>query len=275
MIESISHKAIALLAVLLLASSPAWSQTVRGDFNMDGDINISDAVTLINYLLNDSFGGMPPESRDTITVNGVSFVMVHVDGGVYSRGMFSEGTEVGSFSIGQTEVTQELWQAVMGSLPVVLSIEPKQPMDYTSAVMCEEFIDALNALTGMQFRLPTEIEWQYAACGGTRTLGGIYAGSNDIDQVAWYKSNAPGSSQLRSMPVAGKAPNELGLYDMSGNVSEWCADCVWTDPKPYYRALRGGNVQSAAVNCQVMKTATEVPVDGAAKQVLAGFRLAL
>lgn len=204
----------------------------RGDVSRDGNTNIADVAVLIDYLLS----GVWPEEyeveTDTITVNGVSFVMVRVIGGMFTMGATSEqGSNaqnnekpahkvlLSTFSIGQTEVTQALWKAVMGTNPSN-NIGDNLPVEHIRRSECISFIKKLNSLTGLNFRLPTEAEWEFAARGGKLSKGYIYSGSNDVDDVAWYKDNAGGTTH----EVGTKAPNELGLYDMSGNVSEWCQD---------------------------------------------------
>ena len=121
--------------------------------------------------------------------------------------------------IGKTEVTQELWEAVMGSNPSEFN-GSNLPVENVSWEDCQTFIRKLNALTGKNFRLPTEAEWEYAARGGNNSRGYKYSGSNTVSNVAWYKDNSSSTTH----PVATKAPNELGIYDMSGNVEEWCND---------------------------------------------------
>ncbi len=159
--------------------------------------------------------------------------MVAVQGGTFTMGATAEqGSDahdsekpahqvtLSSFSIGQTEVTQALWQAVMGSNPSQFTGDLQRPVEYVSWNDCQTFISKLNQMTGKDFRLPTEAEWEYAARGGNRSQGYKYAGSNTLGDVAWYASNRGSTTH----PVATKAPNELGLYDMSGNVYEWCQD---------------------------------------------------
>ena len=123
---------------------------------------------------------------------------------------------VGDFSIGTTEVTVDLWNAVMGTS----GSGSQLPVTRVSTSQIEAFILRLNEITGLNFRLPTEEEWEYAARGGQKTHNYKYAGSNNLDDVAWYKGNSSG----RAHTVAQKLPNELGLYDMSGNVFEITAE---------------------------------------------------
>ncbi|MGM9868694.1 MAG: SUMF1/EgtB/PvdO family nonheme iron enzyme [Sodaliphilus sp.] len=199
------------------------------------------------------------DEHPTFTVNGVSFDMIAVEGGTFTMGATEEqGTDastdenpahkvtLSSYLIGKTEVTQELWQAVMDSNPSNFS-GTNLPVEMVSWEDCKEFIRKLNSLTGKNFRLPTEAEWEYAARGGNKSQGYKYSGSNTIDDVAWYVSN----SDSKTHPVGTKAPNELGIYDMSGNVHEWCSDWYGsysnsdqtnpTGPQSgSHRVLRGG-----------------------------------
>ena len=197
--------------------------------------------------------------KKTYTVNGVSFNMVQVDGGTFTMGGTAEQEKpynnekpthqvtLSSYLIGETEVTQELWQAVMGSNPSEFPGN-KRPVEKVSWYDCQEFIKKLNQQTGARFRLPTEAEWEFAARGGNRSNHTQYAGSRDIGAVAWYGDNSGSSTH----DVATKKPNELGLYDMSGNVWEWCNDWYGsfsstsqTNPKGpssgSNRMLRGGS----------------------------------
>ncbi len=205
-------------------------------------------------------------------VNGVKFTMVPVEGGTFTMGATAEqGSEaldwekpahqvtLSSFMIGQTEVTQELWEAVMGNSTSRYT-GPKHPVDNASWDDCQEFIRKLNQLTGRQFRLPTEAEWEYAARGGSKSRGYKYSGSNSIDDVAWFGGFGAGGTGTHD--VATKQPNELGIYDMSGNVSESCQDWfgnytedAQVDPtgpaSAVVRIMRGGSWDASARFCRV------------------------
>ena len=172
------------------------------------------------------------EENQIITVNGVSFKMIHVDGGTFTMGATSEQGNDGyvdekpshrvtlsSYYIGETEVTQALWQAVMGSNPSYFKGN-NHPVEEVSWDDCQTFIRKLNGITGKSFRLPTEAEWEFAARGGNKSNGYKYSGSSTVDRVAWYDGNSGGMTH----DVKTKAANELGIYDMSGNVYEWCQD---------------------------------------------------
>ncbi len=206
----------------------------------------------------------------TFTVNGVQFTMVEVGGGTFTMGATSEqGSDawdeekpahevtLSDYYIGQTEVTQALWEAVMGSNPSD-SKGDNLPVEQVSWDDCQVFIQKLNQLTGKQFRLPTEAEWEYAARGGRKSRGYKYAGGNNIDSVAW----CDGNSGNETHPVATKQANELGIYDMSGNVLEWCSDWCGdytsssqSDPQGSssgsFRVIRGGCYYNFARNCRV------------------------
>lgn len=164
---------------------------------------------------------------ETITVNGVTFKMILVNGGTFQMGSNNgfdnekpvHSVTLSDYYIGQTEVTQELWEAVMGKNPSKFKGD-RRPVEQVSWHDCRKFIRKLNSLTGKHFRLPTEAEWEFAARGGNRSKGYEYSSSNNIDAVGWHQENSRGQTHI----VATKRPNELGLYDMSGNVWEWCQD---------------------------------------------------
>ncbi len=240
-------------------------------------------------------------SEVTYTVNGVSFTMVPVLGGTFTMGatdeQSSEATDyekpphlvtLSSFNIGQTEVTQALWQAVMGSNPSMYMGDLQRPVERVSWDDCQEFITRLNALTGLNFRLPTEAEWEYAARGGAMTQHYKYAGSNNLSEVAWWgygndDSSPAGNSAFTTHPVGSKNPNELNLYDMSGNVMEWCYDwlglytsAALVNPTGIdtgtSRVSRGGAWGNAATNCRVSYRLGNLPNN---RNPALGLRLAL
>ncbi len=211
---------------------------------------LSDKEKLQGNNITFKIRAVPLSSNQTFTVNGVSFTMVFVEGGTFTMGATSEQGDdayeheypthrvtLSDYYIGETEVTQALWQAVMGSNPSYFKGD-NLPVEQVSYDDVKTFITKLNQKTGKTFRLPTEAEWEYAARGGKKSKGYKYAGSNNIDDVAWYYENS-GNKRLnddtwnvdkvdnnhcRTHPVKTKRPNELGIYDMSGNVWEWCSD---------------------------------------------------
>ena len=185
----------------------------------------------------------------------------------YSDEKPTHSVTVSDFYIGKYEVTQAQWKAVMGSNPSEFKGD-NLPVENVSWNDIQEFIQKLNAQTGKKFRLPTEAEWEYAARGGNQSKGYKYSGSNSIGDVAWYYDN----SSSKTHPVGQKSPNELGIYDMTGNVYEWCQD--WYDSSAYSsssqtnptgpnsgsnRVLRGGGWGSAAGGCRVSRRGYSYP----------------
>lgn len=216
------------------------------------------------------------DTTAVITVDGSVFTMILVDGGSFEMGATAEqGQEdpdeneypvhtvnLSPYYICQTEVTQELWITVMGNNPSLIRGDFTLPVDCVKWDMCQEFIQALNEILDYQLdiRMPTEAEWEFAARGGNRSRGFKYSGSNNIDEVAWYYSN----SREKTHPVASKKPNELGIYDMSGNLWEWCQD--WTGPyqpteqfnptgppEGTHRIMRGGSWTYDQSFCRVSR----------------------
>lgn len=214
--------------------------------------------------------------------------MVLVEGGTFAMGkntfFYSDSNPqhhvtLSSFRICKFQVTQELWLAVMGTNPSAMQGDKTRPVENVSWIDCQEFIDKLNRITGMIFRLPTEAEWEFAARGGTHSYDYKYSGWNYDVVVAWNLSNSCGSTH----PVGTKKPNELGLYDMSGNVFEWCMD--WydsyreihtTNPKGpssgKNRIIRGGAWNRLKEYCRVWSRGRALPED---RQSNLGFRLAM
>jgi formylglycine-generating enzyme required for sulfatase activity len=227
------------------------------------------------------------------TVSGVTFKMKYVPGGTFQMGATSEqGSDAdddervhtvtisNDYYIGETEVTQGLWKAVMGSNPSHFDKGDNYPVESVSWDDCRVFINKLNQQTGQNFRLPTEAEWEYAARGG-KSGGTKYSGSNIIGDVAVYVEN----SRKETHPVKSKSPNELGLYDMSGNVNEWCQDWYGdypsgsvTDPvgpsssPESSRILRGGSWNCDATYCRVSNHGYDTP---SSRGSYGGLRLAL
>ena len=222
-----------------------------------------------------------PESNPTLPpaaiINGknnfndqLTGKFILVKGGTFNMGCTSEQqgclnnekpvhpVTLGDYYIAETEVTQSQWKAVMGDNPSHFKDCDDCPVENVSWNDVQEFFARLNARAGSpRYRLPTEAEWEYAARGGANSRGYQYAGSNDINKVAWYDDN----SGDKIHPVKGKKPNELGVYDMSGNVYEWCSDWYGdysagsqTNPQGssggIYRVYRGGSWFNYAWNCR-------------------------
>ena len=247
---------------------------------------IAVAQSSTENVLHLAFGLLSPQWRVGISPSTKQILqrlidnMIKVEGGTFMMGATSSrsrnslsnydsdassdespvhSVRLSDFSIGKYEVTQEEWEAVMGNNPSEFKGANK-PVESVSWNDCQEFIKKLNDLTGLQFRLPTEAEWEYAARGGNKSQGYKYSGSNTIGDVAWYSGNSLSTTH----PVGTKQPNELGIYDMSGNVWEWCND--WYS-RNYYssssvnnpigptigfdRVYRGGGWGSDAFRCHV------------------------
>ncbi len=169
--------------------------------------------------------------------------MIYVSGGTFEMGSNNgydnekpvHTVTVNSFYMGKYEVTQKQWKAIMGNNPSEFKGD-NLPVENVSWNGVQEFIKKLNQKTGKHYRLPTEAEWEFTARGGNKSRGYEYSGSNDINEVAWYWDNAGRKNHF----VGQKSPNELGIYDMSGNVWEWCQD--WYDEN-YYRHSPQNNPQ--------------------------------
>ena len=208
-------------------------------------------------------------SNGVLTVNGVRYEMMMVYAGTFTMGATSEMqnpysdekpahqvTLTNNYRMGKTEVTQALWEAVMGSNPSHFKGDNK-PVECVSWNDCQTFISKLKAATGKNFRLPTEAEWEFAARGGNNSRHYQYSGSNTLNDVGWYTDNSSNTTH----DVASKQANELGLYDMSGNVWEWCSDWYGSyssntqyDPagptSGSYRVFRGGSWYYGARGCR-------------------------
>ena len=211
-------------------------------------------------------------------VNGVKFRMIAVEGGSYMMGATpgqgdaarenekpAHKVTVDDFLIGETEVTQELWFAVMGNNPSSnQSDQGYYPVENVSWNDVQEFIKKLNEITGQQFRLPFEAEWEYAARGGKKSTDKKYSGSDNEEEVAWYNDNAGEKTHA----VAKKRSNELGLYDMSGNVWEFCE--LSSDIEVCN--IRGGSFGN---NSQYLRSSSRYRLQTNVKTIFCGFRLYL
>ena len=211
----------------------------------------------------------PPAPCRTFEVNGVKFNMMCVEGGTFMMGSNedtapsnarpSHKVTLSDFYIGQTEVTEELWHAVMTPQTSVTS---KLPIGHVTWEECQIFTQQLSQLTGLHFRLPTEAEWEYAARGGQKSRGYLYSGSNEPDYIGWLNNMSTGIQ-----PVAQKMPNELGIYDMTGNSWEWCQDGglrIYKDAvcNPMYdgvstgHVIRGGSFRTVPERCSNIARST-------------------
>lgn len=268
------------------------------------------------FIVNPKHKGAIQVGDDLVfTIKGVSFIMKKVEGGSFWMGNgdddFYEAERpvhkvtLSSYYIGETEVTQALWKAVMNSEPKKgfmdkYGIGDDYPAYSISWNAAQEFIAELNQLTGMNFRLPTEAEWEFAARGGNKSKGYKHAGSNNMNEVGWYWQNSgdrflPGTdndvdnydrqaNHCKTHPVKKKLSNELGLYDMSGNVEEWCNDWYGKYPSnPQVnpqgpssgtsKVRRDGFYGMLAKYCRVTDRSWRGSLDGALPSI--GFRLAL
>ena len=269
--------------ILSLASSAQKYTT--SDINCDGMVNSADVVEVYNTIINGdtSDNDIDYTQAKSFTVNGVTFQMNPVEGGVFTMGASPEQTDVTNFEkpahqvfvssyfIGTTEVTQALWKAVTDSLPSIDTAGDDVAVYNINWSDCIEFVSRLNILLkdeldGLCFSLPSEAQWEYAARGGKNSMGYIYSGGNDLSDVAWYAENS--SNHVHS--VAQKKCNELGLYDMSGNVMEWTGD--WyaaykpdavADPVGPMggrnRISRGGSYRTGNNYCNVIHRSSSAP----------------
>ncbi len=219
----------------------------------------------------------------TFIYKGVTFRMKLVEGGSFRMGAQAGDREadadeagheetVGDYYIGETEVTQALWEAVMGKNPSKMK-GADRPVEYVTYGMCQAFIERLNALSGKHFRLPTEAEWEYAARGGRHSKGYRFAGSDDADAVAHTLQNGPDSVHK---PVGRLLPNELGLYDMSGNVWEFCQDwyraAPGAPPSRFFHVIRGGCFES---DPRYARVTNRYMYDERRRRKIVGMRLAM
>ena len=258
--------------------------------SISGSLTSSTSSSTANTL--SSSGSSLSGNALTISVkNGINIEMVKVEAGSFNMGATPEMenpwedekpvhrvTLTNDYYIGKYEVTQALWQAVMGSNPSNFKGDAL-PVEQVSWNDCQDFISKLNAMTGKRFRLPTEAEWEYAARGGKKSRGYQYSGSNTLGDVAWYSDN----SGKKTHDVGTKQPNELGIYDMTGNVWEWCQDWYGsyssspqTNPTGAVRGSdrvnRGGSWVNSARDCRSSCRGSYAPDD---RYIGLGLRLVL
>ena len=274
--KQISRPVISAIAMAMKGRSDRTQSVAEFISNLNGD------TTVMHSCSTEAGSKRQKSERKAVKnfhIGGVSFDMIWVEGGTFCMGATSEqgndayGDEepvhsvtLSGYYIGKTEVTQALWESVMCSNPSTIQ-DNDLPVENVSWDDCQEFIRKLNSLTGQNFRLPTEAEWEFACRGGNNSRGYKYSGGNDIDNVAWNTDNSGRKTWLRGISgrrvhhVATKLPNELGIYDMSGNVFEWCSDWygdysihAQTNPKGsddgVYRILRGGSWGINARSCR-------------------------
>ncbi len=222
----------------------------------------------------------------TETAYGMNLQMVFIQGSIFRMGSNDGGNDekpvhpvtINDFYIGKYEVTQRQWRYVMGKNPSFFKDCDDCPVEQVSWNDVQEFIRKLNRKSGKNYRLPTEAEWEYAAKGGNKSRGFTYSGSNSIDDVAWYTNN----SSAKTHPIGQKQSNELGLYDMSGNVLEWCNDWYGrylsksqVNPKGAsagdYRVYRGGGWGYIPRSCRTSSRDRSSP---GSHSFNLGFRLA-
>ena len=226
-------------------------------------------------------------------INGIDFTMQRVEGGSFMMGATLDQTDKDTYTdkpahlvflspyyIATTEVSVQLWRALMPEREIINPEGyPTVPVSYVSWFDCQEFVRRLDSITGLPFRLPTEAEWEYAARGGAKSKAYRFAGGNEADSVGW---TYPYSGDWKH-PVGRKQPNELGLYDMTGNVSEWCQDIygpytLSTQPDPCgadtgsFRVVRGGNYDECVANSHLSVRRWHLP-ETSTEYI--GFRVAL
>jgi formylglycine-generating enzyme required for sulfatase activity len=219
--------------------------------------------------------GSTPETSNSSSKSRTNGASYNPDGIelVYVEGSGSGIWAIKGFYIGKYEVTQAQWQAIMVNNPSRKQ-DPSHPVNRVSWYDTQQFLVKLREKTGRNYCLPTEAEWVYAANGGSNGDTYEYAGSNNLDEVAWHDKNSGfiiGDMGCYTHKVGTKKPNSIGIYDMSGNVSEWCEDCYSSSCK--HRTFRGGSwFMGDALSCRVVSRDYESPDNGFGSL---GFRLVI
>ena len=267
------------------------------DVNYDNKVNTADVVAVYTNIIDGTVPTKPEMTSKSFEISGslLNLVMMPVEGGTFMMGGTGEQVDpnddetphlvtLSDYYIEISEMPQVIWEAVMGSNPSE-HVGVVYPVENVSWNDCQTFISKLNLmladqLNGMKFRLPTEAEWEFAARGGNKSMHYQYSGGNDIDKIAWNKDNSDDNTHA----IMNKTSNELGLYDMSGNVWEWCQD--WYDSNyysnsptvnpqgpssSYWRVFRGGSWNNAE-NCRTARREFYTP-QSARNHI--GFRLVL
>ncbi len=288
-----------LFLVFVLVCVNVGAQVNSCDVNYDNKVNTADVVAVYTNIIDGTVPEKPEMTSKSFEISGslLNLVMMPVEGGTFMMGGTGEQVNpdtdetphlvtLSDYYIEISEMPQVIWKAVMGSNPSE-HVGVVYPVENVSWNDCQTFINKLNLmladqLNGMKFRLPTEAEWEFAARGGNKSMHYQYSGGNDIDKVAWDRDNSDGYTHA----IMNKTSNELGLYDMSGNVCEWCQDIYGSyDSKPqvnptgatsgFNRVVRGGswgNWDSYAKDCRTANRNNYAPTN---KFNNFGFRLVL
>jgi formylglycine-generating enzyme required for sulfatase activity len=266
------------------------SRKVELEILKDSIATIKKALTILtteNAKLNTQLDSLFKRNDKEVKLD-MKIDMVFVEGGQFNMGSNTGGlnekpvhsVKLSSFYIGKYEITQEQWQAVMGTNPSKFNNCKNCPVENVSRHDVQLFIKELQIQTGMGYCLPTEAQWEYAARGGKRSKGYKYSGSNELDAVGWFSLNSDNKTHI----VGTKRSNELGIFDMSGNVHEWCLDLyseqylnvsAFNPTGPLFGrgcVIRGGNFLCAEVGCVNSRRGA---IGGSISSETYGFRLAL
>jgi len=267
-------------------------------------------IFFLFFLSNENFA---QDSTWVIKIQNYSFEMICVKGGVYTRGCNTDSLNnkecppqnrplhnvyIDPFYISKFEVTRSFYLAVMKNDPAYFRYSMQSPVESLNWYDVQRFIDTLKKITGLPFRLPTEAEWEYAAKGGIKHDYYRYSGSDSLDLVKWNKLNPKLNDSLKkniynyygnTMPIGGKKPNSLGIYDMSGNVAEWCSD--WYNESYYQtevffdnpqgpesgerKVVRGGSWGRGEFNSRVSSRNGLIPNNSPCKYIWVGIRLVI
>jgi len=250
-----------IVIVLLLVITVAACNTDRKVTNVTLAVDETATCTVMVTL------SLHPAEPELIFVEGGTLRLGCNEGDCSEWELPGRLVTLNDFKIAKHQVTQKQWELIMGTNPSYFRGDDL-PVERVSWYDVQEFIERLNEITGKNYRLATEREWEYAARGGTRSEKFGYSGSNDINEVAWYGSN----SGNRTHPVGRKEPNELGIYDMTGNVKEWCSDLYYAEElQKTARVTRGG---SWSTNTQFSLVSYRTPTDPEYRFDFLGVRLA-